>query len=129
MTKFFILPAVLMMLSFHSFGQQSVEQQLFAMIYTTGAKWDMDKQPHEQAYFKAHSKHMKDLRQSGKIVIGGRYEDKGFMLLRAKNLEEANAIVESDSSVMYGTFQVELFRFNPFYYGCIEKEEYVQDEK
>ncbi|MGB6153258.1 MAG: hypothetical protein WBG48_14845 [Pricia sp.] len=102
-----------------SYGQQSEQDSLYAMVYTTGKSWNQDKQPHEQPYFMAHSRHLRKLRKEGKIVMGGRFDDKGFMLLRAKNLDDATLITQRDSSVLYHTFQVALYPFDAFYPGYV----------
>lgn len=94
--------------------------QYFAMIYTTGENWDHEKQVHEQAYFNEHSSFLSSLRKEGKIVIGGRYSDKGFMLLKAKDEAEALALITTDESVTNKTFNVEIFPFLVFYTGCLE---------
>ncbi|MEM1138188.1 MAG: hypothetical protein AAGI07_20335, partial [Bacteroidota bacterium] len=94
--------------------------QWYAMVYTLGSKWDTTKQINDQAYFEAHSIHLANLRKEGLIALGGRYADKGFMLLKANSLQEAQNIIQKDSSVIYGTFKVDLHPFDPFYYGGIE---------
>ena len=112
-----------LLLSMSAWGQtesEAVAFQHFAMIYTTGSGWDTTKTVNKQAYFAEHSRHLQRLRKEDKIVIGGRYSDKGFMILKAKDLSEAQSIVASDTSVIHKTFQVELFPFSPFYKGCIE---------
>ena len=112
--------AVLCLVSLPAFGQPSEPNSLFAMVYTTGKNWDHGKKAHEQAYFMAHSKHLKTLREEGKIVMGGRYDDKGFMLLRAKTLAEAKLITQRDSSILYHTFQVSVHSFDSFYPGYVD---------
>ena len=95
-------------------------EQYFAMIYTTGENWDHEKQVHEQAYFNEHSAFLSSLRKEGKIVIGGRYSDKGFMLLKAKDEAEALALIATDVSVANKTFYAEIFAFSVFYKWCLE---------
>lgn len=94
--------------------------QYFAMIYTTGANWDHEKQYHEQAYFKEHSDFLSGLRKEGRITLGGRYSDKGFMILKAKNEAEALALIATDESVVNKTFHAEIYLFSVFYKGCVE---------
>jgi uncharacterized protein YciI len=96
------------------------EFQYFAMIYTPGDSWDYGKQAHEQSFFKEHSQFLSNLRKEGKIVIGGRYSDKGFMILKVKDEEEALALISTDESVKNKTFKAEIFPFMAFYKGCIE---------
>ena len=101
------------------FAQQSEQDSLFAMVYTTGKNWDGTKKTYEQAYFKVHSKHLQKLREEGKIVMGGRYDDKGFMLLKAKNYTDAILITQRDSAILYSTFQVSVHPFESFYPGYV----------
>lgn len=110
---------LLCLCGFPALGQQSERDSLFAMVYTTGKNWDHDKKAHEQAYFIAHSKHLQKLRKEGKIVMGGRYDDKGFMLLRAKTLADATLITQRDSAILYSTFQVSVHPFDSFYPGYV----------
>lgn len=100
-------------------GQAKEETKLFAMIYTPGEKWNHDITFDEQPFFSEHSKHIQKLRKEGSIVIGGRYSDKGFMLLRAVDSSKAAAVVQKDPSVTNDIFKVELFEFNAFYTGCV----------
>jgi len=93
---------------------------LYALVYTTGEGWDTAKQFYEQAYFHAHSRHLSRLRKAGTIKIGGRFSDKGLLLLSVKNGAEARALVEQDSSVRYKTFKAEMYPFDLFYEGCVK---------
>ena len=95
-------------------------EQYFAMIYTTGENWDTEKQYHEQAYFTEHSAFLSGLRKEGRITLGGRYSDKGFMILKAKDEAEALALIATDESVANKTFNAEIFPFSVFYKGCVE---------
>ena len=103
-------------------GQTEGETKVFAMIYTPGENWNYEITFDQQPFFIAHSKHIQKLRKEGSIVIGGRYSDKGFMLLRAKDSIKAVTIVEKDPSVTNGIFDVELFEFSTFYSGCLQNK-------
>ncbi len=105
------------------FSQNPEQNKLFTMIYTTGEKWNDTISTSKQAYFKEHSEHLVALRKKGVLIMGGRYSDKGFMILKAKDIDEANAITRKDVSVVHRTFKVEIFEFNPFYEGCIGNEQ------
>jgi len=96
-------------------------QKYYALIYTTGDNWDHDKNPQDQPYFEEHSDHLAQLRKEGKISIGARYSDKGFILLNVKNENEAQEILKQDISVDKGIFKAELHPFNPFYFGEVKK--------
>ncbi len=103
-------------------AQEATESKLFTMIYTPGEKWDHTITFDQQPFFKEHSSHLQKLRKEGRIVIGGRYSDKGFMLLKAKDSIEADAVVKMDPSVTHQIFEVALFEFSTFYKGCVERK-------
>lgn len=92
----------------------------FVLIYTTGENWDTTKQFYEQAYFQEHSAHLSSLRKSGNMPLGGRYSDKGLLILKAKNQKEAERLVNSDPSIQNKTFKVEIHYYDVFYAGCLE---------
>lgn len=102
-------------------AQEGNSKKLFALIYTPGEKWNHSIAFQEQPYFKEHSKHLQMLRKTGQIVVGGRFSDKGFLLLQAKDSLDARKIVSQDLSVTHGTFHAELFEFVPFYEGWVGK--------
>ncbi len=104
--------------TFMSLAQQ--DTKYFALIYTTGANWDPSLPPSGQAYFKEHSKHLKDLREAGKIAIGARYSDKGLIVLKLSGEVEAEQILAQDPSVIHQTFKAEIHPFNAFYEGEIK---------
>lgn len=97
------------------------KQHYFVAQYSTGSGWDTAKQPHEQKFFKEHSQLLGRLRKKGTIVIGARYSDKGFIVVRAHSEEKARALFANDPSVKAATFQFELFPLSVFYGGCVEK--------
>ncbi|WP_452222795.1 YciI family protein [Lacinutrix chionoecetis] len=109
-------------IAFSSIAYAQDNDKLFAMIYSKGPEWNEKVSASKQDYFKAHSLHLQNLRKLEKILMGGRYSDLGFMILKAKNMPEAQLITKKDSSVVNGIFKVELFEFKPFYNGCIGEE-------
>ena len=100
---------------------QEKKNKTFTMIYTPGESWKHQIPFNEQPYFEEHSQHLQKLRKSGKIIVGGRYADKGFMLLQAGDSIAADSIVKMDPAIVHHIFDVELFEFKPFYYGCVER--------
>ncbi|MGZ5244994.1 MAG: YciI family protein [Bacteroidia bacterium] len=90
------------------------------MLYTIGENWDTTKEAYEQNYFKEHSSHLAELRNKGKISIGGRFSDTGMLLLNASDLNEAKNLIEKDIAIQNKLFTVEIFYFDAFYKGCIE---------
>lgn len=105
-----------------SIAQKTAESKLFTMIYTPGEEWDHTITFDQQPFFKEHSMHLQKLRKEGRIIIGGRYSDKGFMILKAKDSLEADAVIKMDPSVSHRIFKVALFEFMPFYEGCVERK-------
>ena len=94
--------------------------RLYAVEIRTGPAWDTAKPAHEQAYFREHSAHLRKLREQGGLVLGARYSDKGFIVLRAGSAEEAQSMMEQDASIRNLTFRYELHDFNVFYGGAVQ---------
>ncbi len=95
---------------------------LFAVLYTTGHAWDTTKSPNEQTAMRDHSALMQKLRKEGTTVLGGRYSDKGLLIMRASTESELLSTLSTDPSVQAGTMKFELFPFSPFYEGCVGKK-------
>lgn len=94
---------------------------LFALLYRTGPSWVADRAPQEQPHFAAHSRHLRRLRESGAIVLGARYADTGFLVLRAADDSTARAMVQADTAIVNGLFRVEVQPLSVFYPGCLER--------
>ncbi len=95
------------------------QNKYFALTYTTGDRWDRSLATDEQPYFKEHSRHLTELRKTGKIALGARYADIGLIILNVKDENEARDIVAQDISVKNGTFKASLHAFNTFYPGSV----------
>lgn len=91
--------------------------RLFAATFTPGPKWDAAKAANEQIGFKDHSANLTRLRADSVLVIGGRYGDKGLLLVRAADEAAARAHFASDPSVGAGTFTLMVEEFRPFHHG------------
>jgi uncharacterized protein YciI len=96
------------------------ELPLFAIEIKVGPKWDSAKTPQEQAFFREHSANLKRLRESGSLVMGARYSDKGLVVVAASNLAETRAFMDQDPSIGAGTFAFEVHPFNVFYPGEVK---------
>jgi uncharacterized protein YciI len=92
---------------------------VFAVEFKTGSLWDKAKPAHEQAHFAAHSANLKLLRDQGRLLLGGRYADKGLLLVAATSADELRAFIEADPAVRNQIFVYELHPFNVFYPGCV----------
>ena len=95
-------------------------KQYFIAIFSKGPAWDESKQANEQTGFKEHSANLRRLRADKRIPIGGRYADKGMVIVEAQNESEARALFTSDAMLAKKTFTLELYQFRPFYKGSIE---------
>ena len=94
-------------------------ERLFAVEFRTGPKWDAAKPPNEQAYFQDHSQNLKRLRQEGRILLGGRYSDRGFLVISGASEEDVRRLFEADPAVANQTFVFEAWEFRPFDPGCV----------
>jgi hypothetical protein len=95
-------------------------KQYFIAIFSKGSAWDDRKQPNDQIGFKEHSDNLRRLRSEKRIPIGGRYGDKGMVIVEAKNEDEARSLFATDLMLEKKTFTLELYSFRPFYRGAIE---------
>jgi len=98
----------------------AVAANLYAIEFRTGARWDTTKKPHEQAYFREHSANLKRLRDSGSLLVGARYSDKGLVVVTAETEASARALVEVDPSIQNQVFAFEVHAFHVFYSGCVQ---------
>ena len=96
------------------------EPALFAVEIKTGPKWDSAKQAHEQVQFREHSANLKKMRESGALVMGARYSDKGLLVVSAPSAGEVEAMLDQDPSFAAGTFVYEVHPFSVFYPGEIK---------
>ena len=118
----------LVALTFFSFAQTqntssqqtSPAKQYFIAIFSPGPEWIPEKQANEQVGFKEHSANLQRLRAEKRIPIGGRYADKGMLIIEAKDEADARSLFADDVMVQKRTFSLELHQFRPFYKGAIE---------
>ncbi len=95
------------------------ESVLFAVEITVGPNWDGTKPAHEQAYFREHSRNLKRLRDSGALVMGARYADKGLVLIAASDDVKVRDMLEEDASIRAGIFRYQVHPFVVFYGGTL----------
>jgi hypothetical protein len=100
--------------------QPAAEKQYFIAIFSRGPPWDNAKEATEQIGFKEHSENIRRLRTEKRIAIGGRYGDKGMVIVEAKDEADARSLFATDMMVAKKTFDLELHQFRPFYKGTIE---------
>jgi hypothetical protein len=100
--------------------QTTPTKQYFIAIFSRGPEWVADKQANEQVGFKEHSANLQRLRAEKRIPIGGRYADKGMLIVEAKDEVDARSLFAGDAMLEKKTFTLELHHFRPFYKGTIE---------
>ncbi|HEY5883356.1 MAG TPA: hypothetical protein VIT88_01640 [Pyrinomonadaceae bacterium] len=100
--------------------QTAPGKQYFIAVFSRGPTWDDAKSSNEQLGFKEHSDNLRRLRAEKRISIGGRYGDKGMVIVEAQNEAEARSFFASDAMVEKKTFTLELNQFRPFYKGAID---------
>jgi uncharacterized protein YciI len=84
-----------------------------------GPKWDAARRPVDQLHFRDHSANLKKMRDSGQLLVGARYSDKGWIVVGAESEAAARALIEVDPSVQNGVFVFEMHPLNVFYPGCL----------
>lgn len=102
-------------------AQAQPKDSLYVVTYTTGSSWDVNKPPHEQPHFKAHSARLGQLRKDGVIKFGARYGEKGMIVISAITYSAAKEIIAIDSAVINKLFAADVQRLNIFYDGCLER--------
>ena len=95
-------------------------KQYFIAIFSKGPAWDESKPANEQTGFKQHSDNLRRLRTDKRISIGGRYGEKGMVIVEARTEAEARALFAADVMLEKKIFALELYEFRPFYRGSIE---------
>ena len=97
----------------------ATELPLFAVEITVGPKWDQSKPPQEQQFFRDHSSNLKRLRDSGNLLMGARYSDKGLVVLAAQDEAGARAMMDEHPSITAEVFKYQIYSFNVFYGGTV----------
>ncbi len=116
------IAGIVFFLTLFVFSAAADEERLFLVQFTVGEKWVKEKAPQEQAFFAEHSANLKRLRTEGKLLLGGRYSDKGVILVKAASEEAVQKEIQQDPSVAHGTFVAAIYPFAPFYDGCVERK-------
>jgi uncharacterized protein YciI len=95
------------------------DSPLFAVEFRTGPGWDPSKPAAGQTHFRDHSANLARLRKEGRVVIGARYADKGFIVMTGASADEVRGLLDADPAVQRRVFDVEVNEFNVFYAGCV----------
>jgi uncharacterized protein YciI len=91
--------------------------KIYAVTFTTGPNWDATKPAAEQKFMREHSANLARLRTAGISILGGRYADKGLLLVRASDEAAVRAELAQDPSLAAGTFQAAVDEYQPFQHG------------
>lgn len=91
--------------------------RLYAVTFTTGPAWDAAKPFQDQKHSREHSANLARMRLEGLVVLGGRYGDKGLILVRAASEATVRAEIAKDPSVAAGVFNASIEEYRPFLHG------------
>lgn len=114
---------ILLLILFISLAYSAYSQStdsLYAITYTVGPSWDVNKAPNDQQYFKEHSTRLGQLRKDGVVKAGARFGVKGLIVITAASLTAAKDIVNADVAIINRLFIAEVEKMNVFYEGCLE---------
>jgi uncharacterized protein YciI len=118
--KYLIFSLIVIVASAGSLSAQSVDS-LYIVTYTVGSLWDQNKNPQDQPYFADHSAHLSKLRKDGVIKMGGRYSDKGIIVIQVASMKVAEEAIKSDHAIENHLFDVNIDKLNVFYEGLVER--------
>jgi uncharacterized protein YciI len=76
----------------------------FVIVQTPGPRWQLDRPFHEQHGIIEHVEYLANYLDQGKLVMGGPFLDDagGIVVLRTRNIEEAESIAQHDPAVRSG---------------------------
>ncbi|MBL9200340.1 MAG: nuclear transport factor 2 family protein [Opitutaceae bacterium] len=112
-----ILPTLLIVLACATRAADAPATKLFAITITTGPAWDAAKPANEQKFFREHSANLARLRAENMSVLGGRFSDKGFLIVRAASEPAVRAEIAKDPSIAAGIFQASVDEYRAFQHG------------
>jgi hypothetical protein len=119
--RLLILPLVLLLAGLLIGARPHSQDRTIALVFTTGSSWEGAKAPNAQAQFGSHSANLRRLKDAGVIVAGGRFGAYGLILVRAPTADSARAMLVPDSSLVVGTFKVEVSPWSTIYEGTITR--------
>jgi len=107
--------SLVMLLMAWTAAAQTPPSPLFVIHFETGPSWNKSQAPADQPSFREHSVNLNRLRKDGVIAVGARYGDVGMIVLKARSLDAARAIVEADPGVRSGIFTYRIAPLSVFY--------------
>lgn len=83
--------------------------KLFVIYYTPGESWQ-DGKPFTEQRLMDHGAYMKQLYDKGQLTHGGPFLDStgGISIIKAENIEDAQAILAADPAIVNGVFKASL---------------------
>ena len=94
----------------------------YAVVLTTGPKWDKSKAPNLQEGFAEHSANLRKLRETGVLHAGARYGEVGLMIVRAESVAATTTLFAADPTIAAGVFRIEVTPFFTVYSGELKRE-------
>ena len=73
----------------------------------------------ERGWIETFENNLNRLRKEGRILLGGRYSDRGFLVVSGSSVDEVRGLFDADPAVVHQTFLFEAWEFRPFYPGCV----------
>ena len=97
-------------------SMEAMERSLFAVELEPGAGWLAGKSVMEQP-LQEHAQYHSGLYAAGKLYMGGPYLDNGggLVILRAFDMEEAQALVDNDPAVRDDIFTATIHPYMPVF--------------
>lgn len=98
------------------------DSEYFIVHYSLGKNWNKKLDFDKQLYSASHSKFLTILKKKGVVIFGMRYSDKGMICLKAKDLESAKLLVQTDTAVIKEIFKTDVQKADIFYDGCVNAQ-------
>jgi uncharacterized protein YciI len=88
--------------------------ELFLFLYRPGPSWRKGAPMKDQG-LQPHGAYMKRLLDDGRLYAGGGFVDVdgGMAIMRAKDMDEARALLAADPAITAGIFQAEIRQWRP----------------
>lgn len=86
---------------------QPARVTLFAVIVTPGPAWKATEAAGSRLDLTRHQAYMSDLRDKGKVAMGGPFSDGtgGLIIYQTQTIEEAKTLLAADPAVVDGVFE------------------------
>jgi uncharacterized protein YciI len=114
LTAMMMVPAVTASTPPGARAEAAPAQTLYVVVYRPGPAWVAGKPSHQQK-LGGHLVFIRGALADGRLVAGGPFLDGegGMAIFRAASLEDARALIATDSAVATGVFAAELRPWDP----------------